>query len=562
MKIFNKSSILILLIIFSSCSDYLDRSPLVFPSDETFISSEAELEQAVTACYNPLRFTMANRPFPIFFETVSDISWGRESTDMQIIGNGSHDARTESIQTAWTYFYTGIGRCNYVLNNMHRCQAVVKESLYKQRKSEVRFLRALYYHYLSELFGGVPLLTTPVTLSESQIGRNTKEEVVDFIIRELEECATEFTSGEDLSGGRASKEAAWSLASRVALYNGKWECAIRNARQVMELEGNRVELSSSYEDLFLYAGEKSKEIIFSIQYLRGNKTHVLFGGFASRNANGYSNIIPTYQLADSWECTDGLPIDKSPLFDPQNPFKERDPRLGYTLALPGSVFLGYQFETHSDSLQCWNYNVTPRVRVSNKDATHAYASFSGLCWRKYTDVKDLSFINDSELNIILIRYGEVLLNYAEAKIESGSVDRTVLDAINKIRQRPSVNMPPVTTMNQNELRNIVRRERKYELSGEGLRLFDIRRWKIAEKVMPLPVLGRMKKSYPDKAPVIDELGTSYYDDIPVASGSESTDYKMRVVQIRLFDKNKDYLWPVPDIEIEANPKLKQNPGYE
>lgn len=561
MKSYNKYCIWVISFLLLSCSDYLERKPLVFPADETFISTQEELEQAVVACYNPLRFTMASRPFPIFFETVSDISWGRESTDMQIIGNGAHDARTESFLQAWTYFYTGVGRCNYVLNNIGRCKDVVEENLFKQRESEVRFLRALYYHYLTELFGGVPLITKTLTLAESQIGRNAKEEVVNFILDELEACAVNFTSDESLSTGRASKEAAWALASRVALYNEKWDIAIRNAQKVMEQEGEKVELSSDYENLFLYAGEKSKEIILSLQFLRGDKTHVLFGCFASRNANGYANIVPTYQLADSWECTDGLPIDKSPLFNPQDPFKNRDPRLGYTLALPNSEFLGYQFETHTDSIECWNYNVTPNVRIPNKDATHAYASFTGLCWRKYTDKKDLAFISDSELNIILIRYAEVLLNYAEAKIKAGEIDASVLEAINKVRQRPSVNMPPITTTNPNELFYAVARERKYEFSGEGLRLFDIRRWKIAENVMILPVLGRMKKAYPQTAPAIDEFGTSYYENIPIASDGEVTDYKMRVVQLRLFDKNRDYLWPIPDIEIETNPVLKQNPEY-
>lgn len=561
MKIYIKLTLFIVTLGLVSCEDYLERHPLVSPSDETFISNKAELEQAVTACYSPLRFSMANRPFPIFLETVSDISWGRESTDMQVVGSGAHDARTGDILTAWTYFYTGIARCNYVLTNMNRSKDVVDEALYKQREAEARFLRAFYYHYLVELFGAVPLVTKPLALSEAQLPRTPKTEVVDFILKELEESAAGFTSTEALSVGRASKEAAWALASRVALYNEKWDRAAQNAKKVMDKEGVSVSLASNYEELFQYAGEKSKEIILSMQFVRGNKTHVLFGGFASRNANGFANIVPGYQLADAWECVDGMAIDKSPLFDPKQPFRNRDPRLGYTLALPGSRFLGYQFETHTDSLQSWNYNVSPAIRIPNKDATHAFASFTGLCWRKYTDVRDAGFINDSELNIILIRYAEVLLNYAEAKIEGGTIDQSVLDAINKVRQRPSVKMPPVTTTDQGLLRNIVRRERKYELSGEGLRLFDIRRWKIAEKVMVQPVLGRMKKAYPEKAPIIDELADAHYDNIPIASPAEPTDYKMRVIQVRLFNKSRDYLWPIPAIEIETNPLLEQNPNY-
>ena len=146
-----------------------------------------------------------------------------------------------------------------------------------------------------------------------------------------------------------------------------------------------------------------------------------------------------------------------------------------------------------------------------------------------------------------------MLTYAEAKIKAGEIDASVLEAINKVRQRPSVKMPPITTTDPNELFYAVARERKYEFSGEGLRLFDIRRWKIAETVMNQPLLGRMKKSYPDKAPRIDEWGTAFYEGIPIAESGESADFKMRVVDIRKFDKNRDYLWPIPYIERQTNP---------
>lgn len=202
------------------------------------------------------------------------------------------------------------------------------------------------------------------------------------------------------------------------------------------------------------------------------------------------------------------------------------------------------------------------TRIDNLDATHAYATFSGICWRKYCNIEDKDHMEESEMNPILIRYPEVLLTYAEAKIKAGEIDQSVLDAINKVRQRPSVNMPPITTTDPLELFYAVARERKYEFAGEGLRLFDIRRWKIAEYVMLQPVLGRMKKSYPDKAPRIDEWGTAHYDDIPIASNGESADYKMRLVDIRKFDKNRDYLWPIPYIERQTNPNLTQNPNYE
>jgi hypothetical protein len=516
---------------------------------------------AVTSCYNKLWFKEQEMPFQLCFDMASDIGWDRNGSSLTALGNGAHDSNNGTALNLWTNLYQGVALCNYVINNMYRCKDVVDEALYNQRRSEARFLRALYYHYLIELFGGVPLVTTSLTLSDSQLPKNTKEEIVSFILTELDECAPFLPEKNDPVLGRATREAAWALASRVALYNQRWSTAISSALKVMAYEGTQVEMSKNYMNLFQYAGESSKEILFSIQYLKGSSVHPLFRLFGSRNANAHTNKIPAYQLTDAWECIDGLQIDESPLFDPQHPYKNRDPRLGYTLAVSGSTFLGFQFETHGDSVKCWNYNASPAARVDNKEATHAYATFSGVCWRKYADNLDKSAVNESELNTIIIRYAEVLLNYAEAKIEDGSIDQSVLDAINKVRQRESVNMPPITTFDQKELRNAVRRERKYELAGEGLRLFDIRRWKIAEEVMKLPVLGRMKKSYPSKAPVVDQNGTAFYTDIPVASSGESSDFKMRTVEIRNFDKDRDYLWPIPRVETQANHKLEQNPKY-
>ncbi|MBW6533606.1 MAG: RagB/SusD family nutrient uptake outer membrane protein, partial [Mariniphaga sp.] len=421
--------------------------------------------------------------------------------------------------------------------------------------------RAFYYHYLIELWGGVPLVTEPLTLSEANVGRSSKSEIVDFILTELNECVNDLPQENNPVLGKASKGAAWGLASRVALYNERWNDAISSAQKVMNLEGTEFLLHPNYMDLFQYAGQESKEIIFSVQFLNGERMHSMFRFFGTRNAKGHTNKKPSYQTADTWECIDGLQIDESPLYDPQNPFVNRDPRLNFTLSLPGSIFLGFQYETHGDSLHCWDYNQDPPKRIANLEATHAYASFTGIGWRKYADNLDKDAVNDSELNTIIMRYAEILLNYAEAKIEAGQIDQSVLDAINKVRQRPSVDMPPITTTNPNELRYAVRRERKYELSCEGLRLFDIRRWKIAENVMNLPVLGRMKKSYPSIAPRVDEHGTSYYDNIPIAQQGESADFKMRVVEIRSFDKNRDYLWPIPYVEMDTNSEMTQNPGY-
>lgn len=546
---------------FSGCEDYLNRQPLNNPSDGSFLATETELQMALTGCYSGLWSNYQGLPTHLSFDAVTDIGWERNGSGMQATGRGEQDPRTDYIIQMWTDMYKAIAKCNYLLTNMHRGEAAVSPEVFSRVRAEARFLRAFYYHYLIELYGGVPLITEPLTLETKDKARSSKEEVVDFILKELEECVADLSAANEPLSGRATQGAAWALMSRVALYNERWDKAISAAQKVMEKEGTEYIIDPDYMSLFQYAGEASKEIIFSVQYLVGTHTHPLFRLFGSRNAKGHTNKKPSYQLADAWECTDGLQIDESPLFDPQHPYENRDPRLGYTLAVSGSTYLGFQYETHGDSVECWDYNQTPAKRVRNEEALHAYATFTGIGWRKYADNRDKDAVNDSELNTIIFRYAEVLLNYAEAKIESGSIDASVLEAINKIRQRPSVNMPPLTTTDPDELRNAVRRERKYELAGEGFRLFDIRRWKIAEEVMNLPVLGRMKKDYPDVAPRVDELGTAYYDNIPIAAPGEPADFKMRVVENRSFDASRDYLWPIPYIEMDTNSEIVQNPNY-
>jgi starch-binding outer membrane protein, SusD/RagB family len=296
----------------------------------------------------------------------------------------------------------------------------------------------------------------------------------------------------------------------------------------------------------------------------------LFGG---RNGGGHANKVPSYQLVDSYGCKDGLPIDKSPLYNPAKPWDNRDPRLAWTFALPssgysnwqsepGCIFQGFQFETHRDSTKCWNYHRTPPARVDNQDALNAYASFTGINWRKFVNDENYGDVNNCHNNVIVIRYAEVLLIYAEAKVKAGQADASVYTAVNKIRARSG--MPPIQQTSADELFYAIARERRHELSGEGQRLSDIRRWKIAEQVMNGFLLGRMQKSYPTKAPVIDKWGTPNYvaAGIPIASDVNNPNTSMRTVDKRVFNPAKDYLWPIPYIERKTNTKLTQNPNWE
>ncbi|KAA0992827.1 RagB/SusD family nutrient uptake outer membrane protein [Dyadobacter aurulentus] len=541
----------------TSCDDYLERFPLDNPSDETFLRTEAELDLAVTGVYNMLWFGGAgdvNGPFFHMLDAATDIGWERNTSSLQNLGMGIANADNSTISSYWSGFYRGIARCNYILSKAEPLAAIVPEAKYNRVLAEVRFFRAYYYSLINELYGGVPLLTRPVLLGEAQLPRNTRDEVTDFILAELDAAMPSLLAETGTTNkGRVNKGAALALKSRVALYNKRWEVAAQAASELMKL--GTYALHNNFGQLFQYGGKDSKEIIFSVQYMKGTKVHSLPRFFFSRIALGHSNKIPVQALVDSYACTDGLPIDKSPLFDPKKPFANRDPRLTQTVVLPQTRFINYMFETHPDSLMTWDYSTTPARRVQNVEATHAYATFSGYLWRKYADATDFPEIDNSELPLILFRYAEVLLNYAEAKIELNQIDASVYEAINAVRQRATVNMPPVAAgKTQAELRSVIRFERKSEFAGEGLRLFDIRRWNIGEDVMKGPLRGRIRNAFLSNAPRIDENATPHYENVTNAS-------QMRVIETRAYSNERDNLWPIPRLEREVNPTLTQNPNY-
>lgn len=543
-----KKLIFILAIFLVACTDDLEKFPLDAPSTETFLKTENELKTAIVGCMNPLTLRFGENPYVIWFEMYSDIATNRDARPESYWG----DPAAGNVSTIWNTAYRGISRCNFLLNNIDRAKESVAEATIQNISAQAKFLRAYYYFLLSEFYGGVPLITKTLDLSEAMVTRNSKEEVTIFILKELDEAAAQLTEINQPNTMTISKGAAWALAARVALYNGKWQHSYEAAQKVMALEGSQYILNPNYGDICLRAGKTSKEVIWAIQFNYDDIFHQTPLSYRSRMASGYTNRMPVQVLVDSYDCTDGLPIDKSPLYNPAKPFENRDPRLGQTIALPGSIYFGYQFETHKDSTKCWNYKVTPPVRVANLDATHTYASFSGYAWRKYADPTETD-ATKSDINMIVTRYAEVLLNYAEAKIEANAIDQSVYTALNKVRTRAG--MPTIATgKTQTELRSIVRKERKAELAGEGLRYYDILRWKIAEQVLNGNCYGRIPRGYLASAPAIDSNGTPDYSKVSNAG-------TMRVIQTRIFDKNKNYLWPIPAIELQTNPNLEQNPGY-
>ncbi|ULT25811.1 RagB/SusD family nutrient uptake outer membrane protein [Sphingobacterium sp. E70] len=528
------------------------------PSDENYFKNQDELTLVVNGLYSALAFHPTDdMPINLTLDDATDIGWDRNTSDLQAVGRGDHDSNNGYIRNIWTNSYKVIGKCNFILDNIQKLDGKMDANLQKRYKAETQFIRAYVYQYLIDYFGGVPLVTSGLSLAEANVPKTAKAEIAAFILKELAEASAILpVSYGSADVGRATKGAALAIRARAALNNGLWEEAARSAKEVMDLKVYA--LHPDFGQLFTYDGEASKEIIFAFQYLRLQKQRptVLRADFC----HATHRELPTKFRHNRLLIVISVPTDLPLINLPDLILKticQSGPASGVYHCSSRQHVFGFQFETHKDSITCWNYsyNTSTAVRIQNQDAINAYATFSGYCWKKYVDIKDKDFTMESELNIIQSRYAEVLLIYAEAMIESNKIDQTVYDAINSIRQRPSVDMPVISSgKTQIELREIVRKERLYELTNEGFRLVDLRRWKLADKFMNSTFYGRIPKGLLANAPTIDE--DSYVNYKNVANQKD-----MRVIELRKFDPNKNYLWPIPNIEIVTNKNLEQNPGY-
>jgi hypothetical protein len=230
---------------------------------------------------------------------------------------------------------------------------------------------------------------------------------------------------------------------------------------------------------------------------------------------------------------------------------------------PHSRYLGYQFEPATSFSTVKNYwpvlngtSATPS-NVANADATNAFRSFSGYLWRKPVDIADFastSVSGVSDLNVGIFRFAELLLIYAEARIEANNIDNTVYEAINRVRRRALMPDLPAN-LTQAQLRKALRYERKVELANDGLRWNDLRRWGIANTVMNGYIyLNRDAKPYTSQ--VLTGFDDSY---TPLYNRAEAVKYF--TTQEVVYRVNKDEYWPVPKSEMDANKNLVQNPGY-
>jgi len=536
-------NILAISLLFTSCKkDFLDRQPQDAYSNTSLWTSESDAAAALAGVYNGQSVTFADEStgwadatWIVYLDCVSDNAYNQYPWEgFQAYGNGTVNPSTGD---ASAYNYTGITRANFFLANIGKTpmDATDKANMIAQ----VRFIRAYEYFLMSQLYGDVPLVTTVLTPAQSlALTRTSKADVVKFILSELAAAATDLPATNTSGDGHVTKGAALALKARVDLYNANYADCITDCQAVMKLG---YALYPSYTDLFrMTAQANNPEIIASAQYVENpsaNSNGVL-GVMPSNSMGGWSSIDPLQNLVDSYEMDNGKPItDPASGYDPTNPYANRDPRLAATILYPGAPYkpAGATVNSYFDPMDA----SSPDYYASGNNT-----SPSGYVVKKYTsNLSDFDNLFQSGLNMTVIRYAEVLLTDAEAKIEANQIDGSVYSDINLVRNRagmPSVDQSVYST--QAALRTLVRNERRVEFAFEGLRWFDLQRWKIASQVMTGPVYGA-------------KTGT-----VNTTTGKYTITGNPLKLETRTF-ADKNYLWPIPQSEIDLNKNIKQNPGY-
>lgn len=503
-NIATKCSIIGLITLFLvSCQDYLDKNPLDQISSPTFWKTQNDADLALAGCYARL----VNNTFNFEGIYALDIMAGDANEGGQSLGSSSTGTFAQGNMEAtsggilaniYNDCYRGVTTCNFFLENIDKTP--LTDAIMTQYKGEVLFLRAMFYFMLTDFYGGVPLYTGTVTVEESKVAKSTQEQVIDQVIKDLDIAIASLPNTG--YSGHAVKGSALALKSRVLMFKKDWAGAAAVAQQVMT-DGNFSLYTGEWRNMFLkYGQDGNPEIMFSTKYLNPDNSsqqdiRILWHGIWN----------PRAELRDAFECTDGLPISSSPLYDPTNWKLNRDPRLLETMR---------RFEDKA-------------VKANGDSVAFAYNGISqtGLEPAKGGDVETLpiDYATKSEQDWVLIRYAEVLLNFAEATNEVSGPTAAVYDAINQVRTRPGVNMPPLPAgLTKDQMRDRIWNERRVEFAFEGMRYRDIRRWKIAD----------------DYINTLVEPGSGVH---------------------RVFDPEKHYLWPFPQSEIDVNPNLVQNPNY-
>lgn len=514
--------------------------------------------------FNPSRWEAGGHP--IVSDEAVPVQYTGYQNDAVILAQGLLTAATTNVSknvqilNNWSMPWANIRRVNKFLSKVD--ESPLSAPLRKRLKAEARFLRAWYYSILLKHYGGVPLIGDKVFEIEDNfaIPRNTYEECVNYIVSELDAVKNELPTKSTqiiTDYGRITQGACLGLKSRVLLYaasplfngqNGgsgtlktltgyasadpqRWKKAADAAKDLMNTG-----LYDLYEDNttrpgygFYQVFQKRVNDEYILQANRGaNRDFESNFLPSSRSGNYQSNV--TQGMVDAYGMANGLSItDPASGYDPQNPYLNRDPRFYNSVIYNGSLwFLGSTNQVVNTSY------------LASPDGAGVKANTTGYYNRK---MMQESSSGNTERCWPLIRYAEILLNYAEATNEFEGPTTEVYNALIKIRKRAGIlagatNLYGLNAnMTKEEMRLTIQNERRVELSFEEHRLWDCRRWKIAEDFF-----NRTSKG------------------MRITTTAGVTKYEIVDILPHKFPANFN-LFPIPEGEISKNIALIQNPGW-
>lgn len=541
------------LTLMASCSDFLDTLPSDALTPETTWKTEQDAQKFLIGCYDGWE----KGEELLYMDCASDFGYNNFQWEgYKDFGNGTLSQANPGTNF---YDYTIIRRCNTLLENIDKI-AFSDEKVKKDLIAQARVIRAYRYFKMNWLYGGVAQIGNYGSAQEAQVERATEAQIREFIHTELDECTSDL-SEKPAARGRIAQGAALAIRMREALYYGDWQVAKDKAQAIIDLSkknGNLYELekgADGYSRLFQVAGQDSKEIILAVQYINSTKPLGVIGQMYNNGDGGWSSIVPTYQLIDTYEMKSGLTITESGSgYDPAHPFKNRDPRLALTV-----IYLGADYIKADGTKAVFNTLDKTVDGSANANFMTAAdnASKTGLTWNKYLGpITQYADIWKSNACPIVFRYAEVLLTWAEAENELNGPSEDVYAKIDEVRTRVGMLKVDRNKYNSKEtLRELIWRERGVEFAGEGIRRADILRWKtsdgkmLAEKVLNVTLERRVG--------TVDMKGSDPESRATIKQDASAADKK---IEDRKFEKKNRY-FPFGQEVLDKNPKLTQNEGY-
>jgi len=540
-----------LMISVSGC-DYLDTKIDTQITPETLKSDYSKLKDLGYAPYTFIRngFYLMDNNIPAAMSDEAEQT--SPTSDVQRFNDGSWNAYNNP-DNPYTYYYEGIRAANFFLeysvdykNQLAQNRDTISDNSYQYNldvadigwmRGEAHILRAYFYFDLIKRYGDVPLITKTLSLTDDlDLPRTGYNTIVDFIVSEIDNYAdslqVNWKALDSERDGRFTKGAALALKSRVLLYAAsplhnenndrtRWEKAAEAAHDVIAL--NQYSLATDYRQLFLESNSATdNEIIWSVR--TGATNSMEKANYPIGTPGGNSGVTPSQNLVSEYEYT-GAP-------NPNNPYANRDPRLGFSIVTNNSTWNGR-------TIQIWS--------GGTDSYTNTGASRTGYYLKKF--LIDNLYLTQDETRIhnwVMFRYAEILLNYAEAMNEAFGPDQdngyglTARDAVNRVRNRTGVKMPAVVANNQSEMRDKIKHERMIELAFEDHRYWDLLRWKDAETELNKPLRGI----------------------IAVRNSATNFSYTEFDVENRVFVAPKMYYYPIPQAEINKSKGiLTQNQGW-